>query len=56
VVEIRLRVRDSETAKVDEKATHELRVHTNDRDDPKIELEYTLRTAPAAGRPRTGAQ
>jgi hypothetical protein len=55
-VAIRLRVRDSETAKLDEKAAHKLRVHTNDPDEPKIELEYTLRTAPAASRPRAREQ
>lgn len=49
-VVIRLRVRD--TAKIDEKAKHALRVHTDDPDEPKIELEYNLRTAPAASRPR----
>jgi hypothetical protein len=56
VVEIRLRVRDSEAAKVDEKAAHKLRVHTNDPDEPKIELEYTLKTAPATSRPRAREQ
>jgi len=50
-VAIRLRVRDGATAKVDEKAKHELRVHTDDPDEPKIEIEYTLKTAPAASRP-----
>jgi hypothetical protein len=51
-VEIRLRVREREAAKVDEHAAHELLVHTNDPDEPKLELEYTLRTAPAPSRAR----
>jgi hypothetical protein len=51
-VGIRLRVRDNETAKVDEHAVHELRVHTNDPDEPKLELEYNLRTVPAPSRAR----
>jgi hypothetical protein len=44
-VNIRLRLR--ETANVDERAAHELLVHTNDPDEPKLELEYNLRTARA---------
>lgn len=43
-VEIRLRVKDSEAAKVDERVGHKLWVHTNDRDEPKLELEYKLQT------------
>jgi hypothetical protein len=51
-VNIRLRVRDSETAKLDEHAAHALWVHTNDPDEPKLELEYKLRTASAPKRAR----
>lgn len=45
-VNIRLRLRDG--AKIDEKKTHELVVHTNDPDEPKVEIEYVLKSAPAA--------
>lgn len=45
-VEIELRVKAPETAKVDEKAMHSLWVHTNDRDEPKVEVKYNLRNAP----------
>ena len=50
-VDIRLRVRDQETAKVEDRATHKLWVHTNDPDEPKIQLTYTLRTGTARSRP-----
>lgn len=43
-VSIRLRVRDSEATKIDEQAVHKLLVHTNDPDEPKLEIEYSLRT------------
>jgi len=49
-VAIRLRLRD--TAKVDERAAHKLLVHTNDPDEPKLELEYKLKTATAPIRAR----
>jgi hypothetical protein len=51
-VDIRLRVRENETAKVDEHAAHKLWVHTNDPGEPKLELEYNLRTGPAPSRTR----
>jgi hypothetical protein len=44
-VDIRLRVR--ETANVGSHTAHQLRVHTNDPDEPKLEIEYELRTARA---------
>jgi hypothetical protein len=46
-VDIRLSVRESETAKLAERVGHRLWVHTNDPDEPKLELEYEVRTAPA---------
>lgn len=49
-VVIHLRVR--ENAKLDEHATHKLWVHTNDPDEPKLELAYNLRTASAPSRKR----
>ena len=49
-VDIRLRVRESATAELDERAVHELIVHTNDRDEPKLALEYNLRIASAPSR------
>ncbi len=53
-VDIRLRVRESEAAKVAERIGHRLWVHTNDPDEPKLELEYELRTAPAPRTPTKG--
>jgi hypothetical protein len=50
-VTIRLRARADGTAKVDERVRHKLWVHTNDPDEPKLELEYNLGTKPAK---RTG--
>lgn len=50
-VTIRLRARADATAKVDARVRHKLLVHTNDPDEPKIELEYNLGTTPAK---RTG--
>jgi hypothetical protein len=44
-VDIRVRVPDGDTVKIDDKAVHELRVHTNDPDEPKLELTYELRAA-----------
>ncbi len=52
-VNIRLRVR--EAAKVTERVAHALHVHTNDPDEPKLELQYDLRTA-SAPRTRTKAE
>lgn len=52
-VGIRLRVHENETATVDERAVHKLLVHTNDPHEPKLEIEYSLRTAPARSRTRT---
>lgn len=44
-VEIVLRVREAEATKLDERARHKLWVHTNDRDEPKVEIEYSVRAA-----------
>ncbi len=52
-VHIRLRLR--EAAKVDERA-HKLRLHTNDPDEPKIEVTYSLKTSPAPSKTRAGKQ
>jgi hypothetical protein len=46
-VTIRLRARADGTAKVDARVRHKLLVHTNDPDEPKLELEYNLGTTPA---------
>lgn len=48
-VNIRLRVREDAT-NLDERVRHKLWVHTNDPDEPKLELEYNLRTTSAKGR------
>lgn len=45
-VNVRLRVRAPDTVKVDDKLLHTLWVHTNDRDEPKVKIEYSLRNAP----------
>lgn len=54
-VNIRLRVREPDTAKVDDKAMHTLWVHTDDRDEPKVKVEYNLRNAAKASRPQGAA-
>jgi hypothetical protein len=43
-VNIRLRVRAGADAKLADGAAHELVVHTDDRDEPKVKIEYSLRT------------
>jgi hypothetical protein len=48
-VTIRLRVREDAT-NLDERVRHKLWVHTDDPDQPKVEVEYSLRTTPAKGR------
>jgi hypothetical protein len=50
-VNLKLRVRAPDQAKLDG-AKHPLWVHTNDRDEPKIAIEYVLAPAPAKARPR----
>lgn len=42
-VSLRLRVRDGET--VDDAGVHPLRLHTNDPEQPKLELTYEVRTS-----------
>lgn len=54
-VNIRLRLRNPETTTIDEKAKHALIVHTNDHDEPKLALEYNLRTAAAPNRRAQGS-
>jgi len=48
-------VREPETAKVDDKAMHALWVHTDDRDEPKVKVEYNLRTAAKPSRSQSTA-
>ena len=51
-VGIRLRLRENATAKIDERAAHELLVHTNDPDEPKVAIEYNLRSVATPNRAR----
>ena len=51
-VSVRLRLRENATAKVDDRAAHELVVHTNDKDEPKVAIEYNLRTVAPPNRKR----
>jgi len=51
-VEIRLKVREDAVAAIDERGRHTLWVHTNDPDEPKLELEYTVQTAERRKPPR----
>jgi hypothetical protein len=53
-VEIRLRVREDAVAAIDEGGRHTLWVHTNDPDEPKLELGYTVQTKAVKG--RTGGE
>lgn len=53
-VSVKLRVRAPDTAKLDEKIEHTLWVHTDDRDEPKVAIEYRLKPAAVTGRPRGG--
>lgn len=55
-VEIRLQVREDAVATLDERGRHTLFVHTNDPDEPKLELEYTVQTKAAKGRTGGGVR
>ncbi len=56
-VEIRLRARESEAAKIDERAAHELVVFTNDPEEPRLAIEYNFRIPGAQSRRgRAGAE
>lgn len=55
---IRMRVLEDQLVAIDVGTPHTLIVHTNDRDEPKIELEYRImaeRPAGGAGTPATSA-
>ena len=51
-VTIRLRLREDPTASVDPRAAHELWVHTNDPDEPKLALEYSLGSVSSRAPPK----
>lgn len=42
-VSIRVRVREDQVAKLDERAVHELVVHTGDPHEPRLELSYSMK-------------
>jgi hypothetical protein len=44
-VGIRMRVREDQVAKLEERTAHELVVHTSDPDEPKLELAYSMKPA-----------
>ncbi len=46
-VDIDLRLREAKVGTIDERTMHTLRLHTNDRDEPKIEIQYQFRSARA---------
>lgn len=46
-VNIHARVKSPEALTVDEKQVHQLWVHTNDPDEPKVAIAYSLRTTPS---------
>jgi hypothetical protein len=53
-VEIRLELREDAAAAIDEGGRHTLWVHTNDPDEPKVELEYTVQTKTVKAKPGDG--